>query len=155
MDEPRSLEQRTADARAALEAVHADVWVATASEGGKAHLVPLSFAWDGARVILATGVSAATTRNLLATGRARLGFGTARDVVMMDARLVDHVRVREQGVDEAGEVAERYVAQADWDPRSSANDLVFLVLEPRRIQAWREANEIAGRTVMRGGAWLA
>ena len=32
------------------------------------------------------------------------------------------------------------------------------VLEPRRdsrwIQAWREENELAGRTLMRGGAWL-
>jgi len=28
------------------------------------------------------------------------------------------------------------------------------VLRPLRVQAWREANEIAGRTLMRDGAWL-
>jgi hypothetical protein len=28
------------------------------------------------------------------------------------------------------------------------------VLRPERIQAWREADEIAGRTLMRDGAWL-
>jgi hypothetical protein len=31
---------------------------------------------------------------------------------------------------------------------------VFLLLRPERIQAWREANEIAGRAVMQAGAWL-
>ena len=29
-----------------------------------------------------------------------------------------------------------------------------LVLVPERIQAWREANELAGRTLMRGGRWV-
>jgi len=28
------------------------------------------------------------------------------------------------------------------------------VLRPEQIQAWREENELAGRTLMRGGAWL-
>jgi hypothetical protein len=27
-------------------------------------------------------------------------------------------------------------------------------ITPRRIQAWREANELAGRTLMRDGRWL-
>jgi hypothetical protein len=31
---------------------------------------------------------------------------------------------------------------------------VFLVLRPVRIQAWRESDEIAGRTLMRDGAWV-
>ena len=44
-------------------------------------------------------------------------------------------------------------AQADWDPRGSAG-YVYLVLRPDRVQAWREADEIAGRTLMRDGAWL-
>jgi len=30
----------------------------------------------------------------------------------------------------------------------------FLVLRPLRIQAWREVNELPGRTLMRAGAWL-
>ena len=46
-----------------------------------------------------------------------------------------------------------YAAQADWDPRLSAG-YVFFVLRPVRVQAWREANEIAGRTLMRDGSWL-
>ena len=46
-----------------------------------------------------------------------------------------------------------YVAQADWDPRRDSG-YVFLVLRPIRVQAWREANEIPGRTLMRDGTWL-
>jgi len=60
-----------------LRAEHSDAWVATAStsDGGEAHLVPLSFAWDGGRVILATAEATPTARNLLATGKhgSRLG----------------------------------------------------------------------------------
>jgi hypothetical protein len=51
------------------------------------------------------------------------------------------------------ELGEAYAAQADWDPRTSSG-YVFLVLRPVRIQAWRESDEIAGRTLMRDGAWV-
>jgi hypothetical protein len=55
---------------------------------------------------------------------------------------------------EADDVAERFAVQSDWDPRASEGTFVFLVLRPLRIQVWREANEISGRTVLRDGAWL-
>lgn len=29
-----------------------------------------------------------------------------------------------------------------------------MVLRPLRLQAWREVNEIRGRTLMRDGSWL-
>lgn len=60
-----------------------------------------------------------------------------------------------QAVDVAADDAlgEAYVVQADWDPRHDTG-YVFLVLRPVRVQAWREANEIAGRTLMRDGRWL-
>jgi hypothetical protein len=62
--------------------------------------------------------------------------------------------VLERGVDvAAGEsVGSAYVAQADWDPRRTTG-YQFLVLRPVRVQAWREVNEIPGRTLMRGGTW--
>jgi len=31
---------------------------------------------------------------------------------------------------------------------------VYLVLRPVRVQAWREADEMTGRTLMRDGEWL-
>jgi hypothetical protein len=60
------------------------------------------------------------------------------------------------GLDEvpAG-LARQYAAQADWDPRESGDRMRFLVLRPQRIQAWREVDELPGRTLMRGGAWIA
>jgi hypothetical protein len=51
------------------------------------------------------------------------------------------------------ETVERFAARAGWDPRADA-DCVLLRVVPERIQAWRESDEIAGRTVMRDGAWL-
>ena len=53
----------------------------------------------------------------------------------------------------ADSIGERYATQADWDPRQSHGDLTYLLLRPQRIQVWREANEIADRTVMRDGLW--
>jgi hypothetical protein len=50
-------------------------------------------------------------------------------------------------------IVERYLSQGDWDPRTSPGYL-FAVLRPTRIQAWRESNEIPGRTLMREGKWL-
>jgi hypothetical protein len=148
---PRTGAQRKADALSALTTTNADVWVASAGENSVAHLVPLSFAWDGGHVILATEAAAATARNIRASGLARLGFGTTRDVVMVDARLI---RVVPDAASEPA-VTARYADQADWDPREAAGDFVYLLLRPDRVQVWREANEIDGRTIMRDGQWLA
>jgi len=150
MEPPRSPHQRKADALALLTARHADLWMASASASGVAHLVPLSFAWDGEHVILATALHAVTTRNISATRRARLALGGTRDVVMIDALLVRQVALRE--IEAA--LAERYAAQADWDPRSADGDFIYSLVHPDRIQVWREVNEHVGRTVMRGGVWL-
>lgn len=147
-DPPRTREQRTADAIAQLSAPNQDAWVATAS-GDAPHLVPLSLGWVDGQLVIALEATSVTARNLAATGRARLAVGHTRDVVVIDAELD-----RALPADDAGEVGEAYVRQADWDPRRS-DGYQFLVLSPRRIQAWREANEIAGRTIMRDGAWLA
>lgn len=144
---PRDRATRTRDALVQLTAPAADAWVATASADGVPHLVPLSLAWVGERAVIATDATSATARNLLASGRARLGVGPTRDVVMLDVVLE-----RTLPVDESGELGESYAAQADWDPRGLAGHL-YLVLRPERVQAWREVNEMAGRTLMRGGTW--
>ena len=58
-----------------------DAWVATAGPGnGAPHLVPLSFLWDGTTLLIATPAASVTSRNLQATGRARLGVGPTRDL---------------------------------------------------------------------------
>jgi electron transfer flavoprotein alpha subunit len=146
---PRTKAQRKAETLAKLGAAKADLWVASASEDGP-YLVPLSLAWLDERVVLALSASSRTARNIAARGAARLGLGHTRDVVMIDAVLE-----RSVPVGEADAIAEGYAAQADWDPRDSGGDYVYLVLRPDRIQAWREADEIAGRLLMRAGTWLA
>ena len=153
--QPRTREQRKADTLAKLAAPVADVWVATAAAQGDGpagpYLVPLSLAWIDERVVLATEADSVTARNITGQGHARLGLGPTRDVVMIDAVLervyrLDQVPPR---------LARRYAEQADWDPRKAGDTMRFLVLRPHRIQAWREVDELPGRTLMRDGAWLA
>ena len=146
----RTAQQRKVDSLAKLAAAAADVWVATASPAGEAHLVPLSLCWDDGRIVLATARSTRTFVNLEAAGRARLAVGPERDVVMLDAVLVSVLDVG----DAPHGLADAYAAQADWDPRDAGDGYVYVVLVPERIQAWREADEIDGRTLMRGGRWL-
>jgi hypothetical protein len=149
MPEPRTGAQRKADALARLAETEADVWVATASAAGREYLVPLSYAWDGEHVILATEPGFATARNIAASGRARLGFGPTRDVLIVDAVLA-----RSAPPDEMPRLADLYARQSGWDPRLETGPYVYLLMRPVRIQAWREANELRGRTIMRDGEWL-
>ena len=111
--------------------------------------MPLSLAWAGERAVIAVAGTSRTAVNLVDSGRARLAVGPTRDVVMIDA-------VAERTVEVAADedLWAAYVAQADWDPRQGSG-YQFVVFRPVRIQAWREADEIPGRTLMRGGVWLA
>jgi hypothetical protein len=150
----RTREQRRNDTLAKLTAPAADVWVATAAVdvGGHAscYLVPLSLAWIDERVVLATEADSVTARNITSQRHARLGLGPTRDVVVIDAELE-----QVYGLDEVPDgLARRYAAQADWDPRKAGDLMRYFVLRPQRIQAWREVNELPGRTLMRGGAWI-
>ena len=144
----RDRETRKADTLAMLATPAIDVWVATASAESAPHLVPrVAGLGGGTGRGRGRGLLGHRT-NLTASGTARLAVGPTRDVVMLDAVLETAVDV---AADDA--LGTAYAAQADWDPRGAAG-YVFLVLRPVRVQAWREANEIAGRTLMRDGTWL-
>ncbi|HJP90164.1 MAG TPA: pyridoxamine 5'-phosphate oxidase family protein [Candidatus Limnocylindrales bacterium] len=147
----RSGARRRADAVARFEARDGDLWVATGAGDGSVHLVPLSYAWDGEHILIAVAVDSPTARNLQASRRARLGFGPTRDVVLVEAEVTRSSPVRHP---DAVAVGARYAAQADWDPREASASYLFVLLRPVRIQAWREANELAGRLLMRDGTWL-
>jgi flavin reductase (DIM6/NTAB) family NADH-FMN oxidoreductase RutF len=148
MPDARDRETRKADTLEMLATPAIDVWVATASATGGPHLVPVSLAWLDERVVIAVEGTSVTARNLTASAEARLAVGPTRDVTTMDVVLERVVDVADDEALGAG-----YVRQADWDPRRDTG-YVFLVLRPTRVQAWREANEIAGRTLMRDGTWL-
>src|SRR3984885_1936869 len=152
--QPRTREQRKVDTLAKLAVPAADVWVATAAVDADGHassyLVPLSLAWIDERVVLATEAGSVTAGNITSRRGVRLGLGPTRDVVMIDAEL-EHV----YSLDEVPDgLARGYATQAGWGPRESGESMRFLVLRPLRIQAWREPDELPGRTLMRGGAWI-
>jgi hypothetical protein len=123
-----------------------DAWVATA-EGGTPYLIPLSFDWDGAHIVVATPTASRTGRNLLTTGKARLGLGLTRDVVLVEGT----VRALDQVPDDLGAA---FAARTGFDPRAEPNPYTYFEITPVRVQAWREADELAGRVLMRGGRWV-
>jgi nitroimidazol reductase NimA-like FMN-containing flavoprotein (pyridoxamine 5'-phosphate oxidase superfamily) len=144
---PRSRPQRRADTLERLR-TDVDLWVASADETGNAYLVPLSFVWDGAALTIATPRSSPTARNLLRAGEARVALGHTRDVVMVEG-AVEELPL---GADPALEDA--HAAATGFDPRTLADEYVYLRIAPRTIRAWREANELDGRLLMRDGRWL-
>jgi Pyridoxamine 5'-phosphate oxidase len=143
----RSTEQRKSDAIGKLE-TDQDVWVATADERGNAHLVPLSLCWHDGKVVVAVEGRSRTARNASASGQARLALGPSRDVVMIDATaaLVP--------CSATAAIAGAYRDRTGWSPGANGGEWVFILLQPTTMQVWREVDEIAGRTVMRDGAWL-
>jgi nitroimidazol reductase NimA-like FMN-containing flavoprotein (pyridoxamine 5'-phosphate oxidase superfamily) len=145
----RTPKQRKQDTIARLE-TDVDVWVSTAdSSGGAPYLVPLSYLWDGTTLLLATPAASPTGRNLRETGTVRLGLGPTRDVVLVDGT----VRTLEAAElpDGAGDA---FAATTGFDPRELATHYQYFSVTPERVQAWREADELSGRDLMRGGEWL-
>ena len=146
----RSPEERKADALAKLTATQANVWVASASPTGGVHLVPVTHTWNGSQHVLTTEPGSRTVANVTANPRVRLALGETRDVVMVDAILVEAVPAAEA----SAMVADGYASQAGWDPRTDSGEYVYLVFRPERIQVWREDEDLAGRTVMLHGVWV-
>lgn len=147
--DPRSPIWRRRDTERRL-AHDVDVWVSSASPDGVPYLVPLSFDWDGTALLLATPVDSPTGRNLAAAGRARLGLGPTRDVTMIDGD-VEVLELPELAADRA----DRFARRAGFDPRTDAASYRWFRITPTRVQAWREADELPGRDLMRAGRWIA
>jgi hypothetical protein len=143
----RSREQRKHDVLELLES-EVDAWVSSATADGLPYLIPLAFAWNGEKIILATSERSITTANVRRTGVTRVGIGPTRDVVMIDGE-VDII-----GVDEDGDVAEFHTERAGFDARTGSELFVYLVVTPVRIQAWRTPAELAQRLLMNNGRWL-
>ena len=122
----RSSNERKADALAKLEAIEANVWVASGSPTGAVHLIPMTHTWNGTQVVLATEPMSRTVANVTANPRVRLALGETRDVVMIDAIFVEAVPKAEAPV----ALADAYSTQAGWDPRTDGDDYVFLLLRP-------------------------
>ena len=111
--------------------------------------MPLSFDWDGEALLVATPTDSPTGRNLAATRTARLGLGHTRDVTMIEGEaevLEMDALPQEEG--------DRFAARAGFDPRVLATTYRWFRITPRRIQAWREVDELPDRELMRDVRWL-
>jgi hypothetical protein len=146
--QPRSRAQRRRDTEPRL-AHDVDVWVASASADGAPYLVPLSFDRDGETLLLGTPADSPTGRNLARSRAVRLGLGHTRDVFIIEGD-VDVLEIdalsRERG--------DRFAARTGFDPRNEATPYCWFRVCPRRIQAWREVDELPDREAMRDGRWL-
>jgi hypothetical protein len=143
----RTRSQRRVDTLAKLNR-EVDLWVASADEAGAAHLVPLSYYWDGAALTIATPRASRTATNLVRAAWARVALGPTRDVVIVEGP----VQAIPIGADTTLESA--HAQATGFDPRTLAEEYVYLRVTPHNIQAWREANELENRQLMRHGEWL-
>jgi Pyridoxamine 5'-phosphate oxidase len=143
----RSRAQRRIDVLAKLR-TDVDLWVASADESGGAYLVPLSYYWDDSALTIATPRASRTAKNLVRAGWARVALGTTRDVVIIEGP-VEAIPI---GTDTRLEDA--HAQATGFDPRTLAEVYVYLRITPHTVQAWREANELEGRQLMRRGEWL-
>lgn len=105
---------------------------------------------DGADLLLSTPAGSPTGRNLQASGRARIGPGLTRDVVLIDAAVAE---IQDTAQIDAA-LGDAFAAKTGFDPRKEAGRYLYFRVRPDRVQAWREADELAGRDVMRAGQWL-
>jgi hypothetical protein len=145
---PRSRAQRRRDTGHRLSH-DIDVWVASASADSAPYLVPLSFDWNGEGRLMATPADSPTGRNLAATRAVRLGLGHTRNVSMIEGEVeVLEIDALPQ------ERGDRFAAQTGFDPRALATPYRWFRISPRRIQAWREVNELPDRELMHRGRWL-
>lgn len=146
---PRTIQERIEDSQKML-ADGGDAWLASASEMGP-HLVPLSLAWDQQQgvIIFCTEGKNRTARNIGAQGSVQVAVGSTRNVLMIhgNAELLGNVG-------DYPEIAVLFASKVGWDPRNDSGNWIFIRVTPSRMQAWREVNEIRGRTIMKNDQWL-
>jgi general stress protein 26 len=142
----RTLSERRAAALEHLRS-NSNLWLATASDGRGPHLIPVSYWWDGARLLTATFENSRTLRNVRVQPKVRAAIGSMGDVLMIDATAAIMA-----AADIDATAAEGY-ARASGVPPSTPG-FTYVQLTPERMQVWRGRAEFSGRTVMRAGVWL-
>jgi hypothetical protein len=144
----RSTEQRVSDTLGLFDK-EIDAWVASASDNGKAHLIPLSFHWTGTQFFMALPARSVTARNLDRAGWARIAIGPTRDVVIVEGK----VEIVRPPLDDPR--WEQHAVGSGFDARAEDSSYKLLILTPKMVQAWRTPAELSGRQIMRDGEWLA
>jgi len=145
----RDTKTRKADVLAALER-QGDLWLSTADRAGRPHLIPVSAWWNGTHLVVATAGASRTAKNMKTNRTVRVAGGSPSDAILIDADVVEN-----RAVEEAAEIAAGFAAALGWDPGTVGAGWFFFRLRPTQIQAYRGYDELEGRDVMRGAAWLA
>jgi hypothetical protein len=145
---PRSRQQRIQDTLQKLDS-DVDAWIATASADGTPYMIPLSFLWDGETLLISTPESSPTSRNLLANGKVRVGIGPTRDLILIEGMATP---LAADAI--SPDLGNAFAEKTGFDPRELTTPYRYFRVHPLRIQAWREADELTGRDLMRGGDWL-
>jgi hypothetical protein len=79
---------------------------------------------------------------------ARVALGPTRDVVIIEGTVEAIPIGSDAGLEEA------HARATGFDPRELTDEYIYLRITPHNVQAWREANELEDRQLMRGGVWL-
>lgn len=145
---PRDRATRIADTRRRLRE-DVDCWVASAGDASP-WLVPLSFVFTDGNLLMVTSRTGRLVRDLASRPRVRVALGHTRDVVLIDGD-VTVTPIGEDAWNTHDEAMRALRDKLDSDPSTWATAL--LAVTPRRIQAWREENELAGRELMADGTW--
>ena len=103
-----------------------------------------------ATVLIATPAASPTSRNLQATGKVGLGTGPARDLVLIEGT----VQAGTAAADIPAAAGDAFAVKTGCDPRELTECYAYFHIRPRRVQARREVNELAGRDLMRDGDWV-
>jgi hypothetical protein len=145
MSEPRTLDQRKADALRRF-AEDVDCFFATTNSDRRPNVVPLSVLWRRGAFLLCTRRSTQTVRNIAARPAARLVYGSTRDVVLVDVTTA-LVELRDVHPDDL----DAYREHVGWNIAAESDRYVAIRCLPHTILAWQQEPEA---TLMRGSRWL-
>jgi hypothetical protein len=143
-DSPRSPVERREDVLHLLS-TERQLWIASAAHG-RAHLIPLAFAWDGATITMVTRRNSRTVQNLRESHHARVAIGSPRDVVIIEGP------VSFQEPAEATAELRALFATLPLNPERVPG-AIGVQLAPQRIMAWRGLAEMSDRAIMTDGHW--
>ena len=117
-----------------------EVWVATASAGGRPDAVPVWFWWDGERIYFSTKATSRKARNLAQHPYVVVHNGDGADPIILkgEAERVEDPSELERV---NGAYADKYVAPESGERATIfvEGDVVFRVT-PRRVLVWEYAN---------------
>jgi Pyridoxamine 5'-phosphate oxidase len=143
--ESRSVSERIADALRLFQR-DVDCFFATTNPDQRPNVVPLSAVWHADTFVLCTRRSTRTVANITGRPFARLVYGTARDVVLIDADcdIQDLDRL-------ARDALTAFHEHVGWDIATESSRYVALTCRPHTVKSWRQEPEA---TLMRDRVWL-